>query len=71
MPKKSSKSTTTRLMGTVDLSSYAATGETQDLNFKVAPDFHRKFKAQAALRRLSMREMLEAAANEYWQRHEV
>ncbi len=32
-----------------------------DLNFKVDPDFHQSFKTEATLRRMSMKELLEAS----------
>jgi hypothetical protein len=44
-------------------------GETQDLNFKVDPDFHKRFKIEAVKRGLSMREMLEQMAKDWWREH--
>ncbi len=32
-----------------------------DLNFKVDPDFHQSFKTEATIRRMSMKELLEAS----------
>lgn len=32
-----------------------------DLNFKVGPDFHQAFKTEATIRRMSMKELLEAS----------
>lgn len=34
-----------------------------DLNFKVSPDFHRKFKSTAVTSGMSMKELLEEAYN--------
>lgn len=39
------------------------TSGTMDLNFKVHPDFHREFKSTAAIRGMSMKELLEASFN--------
>lgn len=35
------------------------------MNFKVTPAFHREFKIEAALRGMSMKELLEAAFKTY------
>ena len=42
----------------VDLNS---TRPNVDLNFKVDPDFHQSFKTEATIRRMSMKELLEAS----------
>lgn len=39
----------------------------KDLSFKVTPDFHRRFKAEATLRGLSMKDLLEACYAAYVQ----
>lgn len=41
----------------------------QDLNFKVAPKFHRRFKTEAVLRGMSMKELLEASFQAYLREH--
>ena len=38
-----------------------STRPTVDLNFKVGPDFHQAFKTEATIRRMSMKELLEAS----------
>ncbi len=55
---------------TAEIGSSASSG-VHDLNFKVAPSFHRAFKTEAARRGLSMRELLELAFNEYVKRNSV
>ena len=58
-------------MATLPLGGLTESTETQDLNFKVAPDFHRAFKLQAIHRGMSMREMLEKMATEWWKANPV
>lgn len=41
----------------------------QDMNFKVDPAFHRKFKMEAVSRGLSMKDMLVASFNAYLEVH--
>jgi hypothetical protein len=41
----------------------------KDLNFKVDPEFHTKFKSVATIRRLSMKELLEECFQVYLQKH--
>ena len=36
-----------------------------DMNFKVHPEFHRRFKVEATLRGLSMKDLLEASFKAY------
>jgi len=40
-----------------------------DMNFKVQPDFHRRFKIEATLRGLSMKELLEASFRAYLEQY--
>lgn len=49
------------------LSKPSDTGSTAfvDMNFKVDPKFHRRFKAEATLRSLSMKELLEVCFKAY------
>jgi hypothetical protein len=39
------------------------------MNFKVSPDFHRRFKLEATLRGRSMKELLEASFKTYLEQH--
>lgn len=39
-----------------------------DLNFKVAPNLHQKFKIEATMRRMSMKDLLEASFKCYLER---
>ncbi len=41
----------------------------QDVNFKVKPEFHRFFKAEAVIRGMSMKDLLEAALKCYLDTH--
>lgn len=52
-----------------NLSTPSDEGALQDMNFKIAPKFHRRFKMEAVLRGLSMKELLEASFQAYLQIH--
>jgi len=43
----------------------------RDLNFKVSPEFHRKFKMIATMRSMTMKELLEACLNNYVEKHGI
>jgi hypothetical protein len=66
MARTKRASNTTKLMASMDIGTY---DETRDLNFKVAAEFHRRFKIEAVKRGLSMREMLEQMAKDWWKEH--
>lgn len=40
-----------------------------DMNFKISPEFHRRFKIEATLRGLSMKDLLEASFKAYLEQH--
>lgn len=52
-----------------NLSTPSNEGALQDMNFKVAPRFHRRFKIEAGLRGVSMKELLEASFQTYLEKH--
>jgi hypothetical protein len=41
----------------------------QDMNFKVSPDFHRRFKSTATLWGMSMKDLLEASFKLWVEKH--
>ena len=51
------------------LSTPSDEGALQDMNFKVAPKFHRRFKIEASVRGVSMKELLEASFQAYLKEH--
>lgn len=66
-PPKRQKPLTQRLQASAPAPTLAPvnlaqpTAGSMDMNFKVHPDFHREFKATAAIRGMSMKELLEAS----------
>lgn len=42
---------------------------TKDLNFKVAPEFHERFKLEAVSRRMKMKDLLEASFQTFLETH--
>lgn len=51
------------------LSEPSDSGKMQDMNFKVSPSFHKRFRVEASLRGMSMKELLEAMAKFYYEGH--
>jgi len=52
-----------------DIPSRTGSASLRDLNFKVDPAFHRRFKLEAVMRSLSMKELLEASFKTYLEQH--
>jgi hypothetical protein len=51
------------------LSEPSDAGVLTDMNFKVAPAVHRRFKVEASMRGMSMKELLEAMMKFYFEAH--
>ena len=76
VPTPPSKSTKSRLMvaapppqETPDNLSKPSDDVLRDLNFKVAPDFHRRFKLTATSWSMSMKDLLEACYQAWVEKH--
>lgn len=52
-----------------NLSKPSDAGVTADMNFKVSPSFHRRFKLEALVRGLSMKDLMEACFQAYLEKN--